>query len=72
MRDEPWDAQNKLKYEHHDLPFADLVIDDFYAIRSLAHQKFTRTNETDNVKLIVDAFVDLLTKKGYRIVKEKK
>lgn len=70
MAKEPWEIQHERKYRDHDLPVEDLTRSDFDSVRSASHQIFRETPESDNVKIIVSAFIGLLTAKGYRITKK--
>jgi hypothetical protein len=70
MSDQPWDKEREQKYRDHDLPLEDLKPRDIEAVRGAAITGFTRTPESDNVKLIISAFMGFLTSKGYRITKK--
>lgn len=72
MADEPWEAQRKIKYEHHDLALEDIDRFDLVNMKSMAIRDFVRTVECDAAVLTISAFMGYLTQKGYRIVKEKK
>lgn len=68
--DEIWDQQKKAKYRDHDLVVEDLKLRDIDTVRSAATRSFIETRESDNVTLIISAFMGFLTSQGYRIVKK--
>lgn len=68
MRDEPWDQQRKIKYQHHDIAIADISDLDALIIKGQAVHCLVNTKENDNVRAIIDAFMGHLAAKGFRIV----
>lgn len=67
---DPWDEQKTLKYRDHDLVLDDIREVDFLIIKSQASKAYVETNESNQSKLIISAFMGFLTSKGYRISKK--
>lgn len=68
----PAEKQRREKYKDHDIVASDLKDVDCAAIRDQAISNIVHSKENDNVRLIVDAFMGFLARRGYRITKGEK
>jgi hypothetical protein len=56
----------------HDLDYKDISEHDKKLIKSWAVTRYVETPEDSQVNLVIHAFMDYLTSKSYRIIKEQK
>lgn len=66
------EKQRRQKYLHHDLVVSDINSRDLMLIKDRAIKDFVNTAESDNARLIIDAFMGYLTQHGFRIKREDK
>lgn len=66
---EPWEKEREMKYEFHDIVVSDLTELEILAIKDRARHDLVLTKESNATKATIDSFLALLTKKGYRVVK---
>lgn len=69
MAESDWEKQVRMKYEKHDLLIDEISEIDFLELKRLALKKFVEENKSEQVPLIVEAFMGYLTSKNFRIVK---
>jgi hypothetical protein len=68
----PAELQREQKYAHHDWHLDELTVWDHGVIRATAVKEFVNSKKSDNITVVIEAFLIYLTSKGYRITKVKK